>query len=99
MIYNIFFFILFFTDESGESETDNQAKGQQGKKPKKPSNSASTLKTQNQNNLILTSYGRKTPIMTTRIHPGTKRISENVRKAAEVKSKSVSTAPTTGQFV
>ena len=88
----------FFTDESGESETDNPSKG---KKPKKTSYSANnSLKTQNQNsNLTVTSYGRKTPIMTTRIHPGTKRISENVRKTAEVKTKPVSTAPTTGQFV
>ena len=91
----------FFTDESGESETDNLSKGQQGKKPKKSNNSANnSLKTQNQNNnLTVTSYGRKTPIMTTRIHPGTKRISENLRKTAEVKTKPVSTAPTTGQFV
>ena len=31
-------------------------------------------------------YGRKTPIMTTRIHPGTKLMSENVRKVTEVKT-------------
>ena len=52
------------------------------------------------NHLTLT-YGRKTPIMTTRIHPGTKLISENVRKIAEVKAKPVSATPpqTTGRKV
>merc|ERR1712223_419724 len=79
------------SDESGESEAENTAKNQHAKKVKKSNNTIHNMKT-HPNHLTLT-YGRKTPIMTTRIHPGTKLISENVRKIAEVKAKPVSATP------
>ena len=50
----------------------------------------------NQNSLTM-AYGRKTPIMTTRIHPGKKLLSENVRKITEVKTKPVSVTSTSGR--
>ena len=68
--------------ESGESETENQTRIPQQKRVKKTSN----LNNQKTPHHLTLSYGRRTPIMTTRIHPGTKLISENVRKVVEVKN-------------
>ena len=73
---------LQFTDESGESESENNKKPlSQNVTPVTP------LKKPKYHHMQL-AYGRKTPIMTTRIHPGTKLINDNAaRKPTEVSIK------------
>jgi len=68
------------SDDSAESEAENV------KHIPKP---ITNIKKSKAFHHIQLTYGRKTPIMTTRIHPGTKLINENILRKSEVKKSTV----------